>query len=249
MGWVYLDDRFPEHPKVLAAGDEAAWLFVCGVAYTNRGAGDGMIPKNAVGRLTGLRKPMQLAARLVDVGLWHDKDDCYAIHDYGFWNAQAMARRAKARNAANARWSKPSDAPSNAQALREHPPSNATAMQYPKPQAPSVSVLPETHTGIDERPPDSDQPPAKPLTAEAQALADRWLGVLAKPSPYDRCEAEQWVPHLLEYVDSHVIDEAIGRAAEQQPPPRKTSYLVAACRAAVAPWGITIPDLPKDRAR
>lgn len=79
MGWVYLDDRFPEHPKVEAAGDEAAWLFVCGLAYVNRNNTGGIIPKLVVGRLTDLARVERPALRLVKVGLWKDQGDYYEV--------------------------------------------------------------------------------------------------------------------------------------------------------------------------
>lgn len=82
MTWVKLDDGFANHPKVVAAGDEAAWLYIAGLCYASAQLTDGQIPKPIIARLTGLRRPDLLAARLVDVGLWHNHTDHYTIHDY-----------------------------------------------------------------------------------------------------------------------------------------------------------------------
>ncbi len=104
MGWMYLDDKFPEHPKVEAAGGPAAWLYICGLAYARRNDTQGVIPKNRVARLTDARRPLELALRLVEVALWHDTGDAYEINDYGMWNAKAEKRSAQAKAAAQKRW-------------------------------------------------------------------------------------------------------------------------------------------------
>jgi hypothetical protein len=82
MPWVRLDEGFPEHPKVVAAGGDAAWLHVCALAYCNRMETDGIIPDGMIGRLCDRKRPLQLARRLVDVGLWHAVNGGYEIHDY-----------------------------------------------------------------------------------------------------------------------------------------------------------------------
>lgn len=84
MGWVKLDDGFPEHPKVERAGDHAAWLYVCGLAYCSRTLSDGFIPKGRLKHLCGLPRLPKLAAVLVDVGLWDELgDEGWQVHDYG----------------------------------------------------------------------------------------------------------------------------------------------------------------------
>ena len=82
MTWVKLDDQFSEHPKVLAAGPAAMWLFVCGLCYCGRQLTDGRIPKSMLPRLADVKNPTRLAARLVEVGLWHDEDDDFLVHDF-----------------------------------------------------------------------------------------------------------------------------------------------------------------------
>jgi hypothetical protein len=82
MSWFKLDDHFPDHPKILAAGGDAAWLWVCGGCYCARHLTDGLIPKAAVPRLSDRRNPMKLAQRLVEVGLWIDRGDHFGMHDY-----------------------------------------------------------------------------------------------------------------------------------------------------------------------
>ena len=123
MAWVYLDENFPDHPKVVAAGDEAAWLFVTGLAWCKRQGAEGRIPVGIVPRLTGLPDPAELAGRLVDAGLWHlEGDSCYVVNDWGDWNRSQESRSEAGRKAAKARWEKKrqTDASRNANASESH---------------------------------------------------------------------------------------------------------------------------------
>lgn len=143
MAWVYLDDHFPDHPKIALAGGDAAWLFVCGLAYTRRNELGGRIPKPQVPRLSDRRKPLDLAAKLVKVGLWEDvDDDFYLVHDYDDWNRPEESRKAAARKAARVRWDKERNANADADALLTHANGNASghADQCPTPHpSPLVS--------------------------------------------------------------------------------------------------------------
>lgn len=82
MTWVKLDDSFPNHPKVLAAGENAAWLYVCGLCYCSQHLTDGFIPAAALSRLTSLSGVRKLAQRLVEVGLWLSAPGGWHVHDY-----------------------------------------------------------------------------------------------------------------------------------------------------------------------
>jgi hypothetical protein len=111
MTWVKLDDGFPDHPKIDAAGPEAAWLYVAGLCWCSRQLTDGTIAKTRVARLTSLRNPTKAAAALVQVGLWVDEGDVFAVNDYHDYNptkdavVERRARREKAsRKAHHDRW-------------------------------------------------------------------------------------------------------------------------------------------------
>lgn len=91
--YVRLNDGLPEHRKIVAAGGDAAWLYICSLAYASRNLTDGIIPQAVVARLSDRKQPAKLAAKLTSVGLWHvtghNCDRCpqpdvgtYAIHDY-----------------------------------------------------------------------------------------------------------------------------------------------------------------------
>ena len=121
MAFVYLDDKFPRHPKVMSAmmlNPLAPWLFVCGLAYCREHLNGGQIPRIVIPTLTPGYKP-QMAAALTTVALWETSgDDWVQIHDYEFWNQseddQREARSAKARRAAEARWSNRNGVEANA---------------------------------------------------------------------------------------------------------------------------------------
>lgn len=91
--YVKVHDGLPDHPKVIEAGGEAGWLYVCGLAYASRQLTDGVLPRRLVRRLTDGSNPEASASALVRVGLWHEGEhncptcpvapaDAYVIHDY-----------------------------------------------------------------------------------------------------------------------------------------------------------------------
>lgn len=83
MPYVQLDDQIAQHPKVLRAGAEAAWLWACAIAYCNRQLTDGYVPTEALATMGAFRTPVRkLATTLVSVGLFDQVDAGYRIHDY-----------------------------------------------------------------------------------------------------------------------------------------------------------------------
>jgi hypothetical protein len=84
MTWVRLDDQFPDHTKVIAAGPAAAWLYVTALCYCNRMLTDGFVPGNQVPRL--VPNASKLVDRLLTAGLWRkasrDGVDGYEVHDF-----------------------------------------------------------------------------------------------------------------------------------------------------------------------
>jgi hypothetical protein len=100
MAWIRLDDGFADHPKVLAAGVEAAWLYVCGLCYASRQLTDGFIPAPKIRQLVTTREADALAERLVVVGLWERVEGGYAVHDY--LDYQTSAATVKAERNGNA---------------------------------------------------------------------------------------------------------------------------------------------------
>jgi hypothetical protein len=117
VAWVYLDDHFDEHPKVLLAREahrDAPWLFVAGLCYCRRGNTDGLIIAPQIPRLiTGYSPKAALA--LMDAVLWDEAEDgAVTVHDYSEWNRSSEAKSASARNAAQVRWAREREAARNA---------------------------------------------------------------------------------------------------------------------------------------
>ena len=84
MAYIKLDDRFPDHPKIVQAGPDAAYLYVCGLCYCNRYLTDGYIPEAIVPRLTSYADEQikQLVSRLLDARLWHVSSNALAHNGY-----------------------------------------------------------------------------------------------------------------------------------------------------------------------
>jgi hypothetical protein len=95
MTWVYLDDGFPEHAKIIAAGPAGGWLWVCAVAFCNRRVTGGRVPAAMIPRLTALPRAMRLAEQLVEVGLFDRDGSDYRVHDYETWQSAAAKQAAE----------------------------------------------------------------------------------------------------------------------------------------------------------
>lgn len=122
MAWIKIDDQFSDHPKVIAAGPLAAWLYICGLTYCGRYLTDGLIPQRQLRKLADVDNAEELAARLIEVGLWDEVEDGFLVHDFLDYNpcrAEVIATRearaeagrrgglAKARAVAKQKPSKP----------------------------------------------------------------------------------------------------------------------------------------------
>lgn len=96
-----IDVGLREHPKILQAGDEAAWLFVSAILWSKEHDTDGLIPEYVVPRLTGIKQPHRAVRKLVDAGLLEVLEDgSYFVHDYLEHQESSEERRSK-RHAAS----------------------------------------------------------------------------------------------------------------------------------------------------
>lgn len=101
MTWARFEDTFTSHPKVLKAGGDAAWLFVCAVIHCNRHLTDGVVDRAIVPALSDRKRPLELAARLEAVGLFDPHPDGWTVHDYHEYQAsraKVEAQRSAARD-------------------------------------------------------------------------------------------------------------------------------------------------------
>lgn len=102
--WVRIDDKFPQHPKIAAAGPLAIAMQVAGLCYCNRELTDGFIPRSIArtlldwqieredGRLFTVAITSGMVGDdlscqwvidlLVEVGMWEEVAGGFRIHDY-----------------------------------------------------------------------------------------------------------------------------------------------------------------------
>jgi hypothetical protein len=97
VAWLKVDDNAPHHKKMLAAGDVACWLWICGLAYCQRHMTDGLITPEAVPFL-GCKGWKAAVSKLVASGLWVEEGTGYRVHDFLHWNDSAEVRRQKIRD-------------------------------------------------------------------------------------------------------------------------------------------------------
>lgn len=128
MAWANLDDGFPDHPKVIAAGALCELLQIRAICYCTRYLTDGFIPAQAVTLLLtgfaelGIVDDGRLApalsadwpARMVAAGLWHRRKSGYLLHDFLDWNRSKKEvktlreqKRQAGQKGAKSRWNKP----------------------------------------------------------------------------------------------------------------------------------------------
>jgi len=94
MSWALIDDGISNHPKFLAAGPAASWLWLCGVTYCRRHHTNGHVPFAALGTL-GVTSPRPLLRNLLKVGLWHDTEGGWLINDYEEFYQDEVGDKAK----------------------------------------------------------------------------------------------------------------------------------------------------------
>lgn len=158
--YVKVHDGLPDHPKIIEAGGEAGWLYICGLAYASRQLTDGVIPVRLVPRLTDGSKPEASASALVRVGLWHEGAhscercpqggaDTYVIHDYLVHQRSAaeVADLSAKRSAAGQRGGKRSGESRRASSTRE---ANREASASAKPKQAASKTEAETETETEE---------------------------------------------------------------------------------------------------
>jgi hypothetical protein len=77
--WFRVDDTFPHHAKVMAAGNAAVGLWVRAGAWSMQQLTDGFIPTHVARSLGSAAE----ARRLVDAGLWLLVEGGYSFHQWG----------------------------------------------------------------------------------------------------------------------------------------------------------------------
>lgn len=87
MPWFKVDDTFPHHAKVLAAGNAAVGLWTRAGAWSMQQLTDGFVPSHVVRTMGSTAE----ARRLVSAGLWTNVDGGYQFHE---WDQRQPSRDA-----------------------------------------------------------------------------------------------------------------------------------------------------------
>jgi hypothetical protein len=100
MPWFKVDDLFPDHPKVLALGDDAPDAIACWLlsgTWSARHLTDGRVPRSVLKTMPMTAADADRAANaLVRVGLWEpDGDDAWRIHDWADYQPTRAAVEAR----------------------------------------------------------------------------------------------------------------------------------------------------------
>ena len=201
MSWLRIDDTFYDHPKIVAAGPLAVALHVFAMTYASRHGTDGFVPASMLPwlvRFDGIQLTLGLeprgpampvdvqaiAARLVEIGLWHPADaPCarcrprtrrsahpraagYLIHDFLEYNptsAEVDERRADNRERQR-RWRAAHRGPDGRFTSDRHGEPNALLT----PPRPDPSRPRTTYVGT------SPLTPDKELKVTVRAVVDEW---------------------------------------------------------------------------
>lgn len=110
LPWVRLDTQWPSNPKFLMLVEDKQWravaVYMAGLGYSGAHGTKGFLPAVCLPQIHGTKRE---AAVLVDVRLWIPVQGGWDINGWEEFQPEtddAEARRAKAKKAAAARWSR-----------------------------------------------------------------------------------------------------------------------------------------------
>jgi len=106
MAWLRIESNFPNHRKVLAAGQQLGrgavgrviGVWTIGACYAVAHLTDGLVPAIVLEDTRYDRHPREVIAAMVDQGLLHVVDGGYQLHDFNDYNPSADAVKEKRRN-------------------------------------------------------------------------------------------------------------------------------------------------------
>lgn len=250
MTWVRIDDGFFRNRKVVGLSNNAKILFIAGLCDANDQLTDGFIDKAAAKALTrALSVTGKAVTELVEAGLWHKSEAGYEIHDYLEYQtpaSQVRAERAKAKERMQRVRARRRSGGSSGEQHPEHVGmfgrSSPSPNPSPNPNPTDVVTIPDNSRGAAPEPgmatsSNGDQPPDT-----VEQLATRLASVCTgKRRATVHRRARQVVGWALEHLDERLVDECIGRAAEQQPPPVMPDYAAVVIEQRAGEAGIRIP--------
>jgi hypothetical protein len=171
--WIKLHDNLWENPKIIAAGEDAALLYVQGLSYCSRNLTDGRILTAALRNLTAKKEARTLARVLVREGLWIETANGWEVHDYlqhQRSREQVEREREKARIRAAA-----------SRGVRTNSGRTSAART-------GTVRVPETETETETDNPTPTPPPPEIVTQ--QDLPSKWRGPIRPCDVIDPCQVE-----------------------------------------------------------
>lgn len=216
--YVKVHDGLPDHPKIIEAGGEAGWLYICGLAYASRQLTDGVIPKRLVPRLTDGSKPEASASALLRVGLWHEGEhdcprcpsapaDAYVIHDYTEHqrSASEVADLRAKRSAAGQKGGRRSGQSRRAASGREAN-AEASAKQTLKQNRSKTEAETETETEEEKRYTRTPSEPADaPLRHDVERVCKHLAAVIEKGGSKKPAVTKKWRNDIRLLIDKDGI--------------------------------------------
>jgi hypothetical protein len=91
VAWLKIDEKIRSHRKLVeavkAAGGDAGWFWLCGLAYAREQSTDGFLADSILDTVApGLKGWKKAPAALVAANLWARVEGGYQIRDYFDWN-------------------------------------------------------------------------------------------------------------------------------------------------------------------
>lgn len=96
MTYLRLDDKMPEHPKVVRLSDKAFRIHIQGLCYCQRNLTDGIVPRSI-----GEGWSRKGVAELLQRGLWIERGEDFEIDQFLEWNdSKASVKQKRAKDSA-----------------------------------------------------------------------------------------------------------------------------------------------------
>ena len=188
MSWFKVDDSFPQHRKVLRIPRRhrmaCIGLWISGAAWCSRHLSDGWLDKFLIDELGGSD---DLAALLIDVGLWEDKGEHVLFHNWSdFQTTRAQVEEKKEKDAERKRKSREvfDKKRARSQTSDHAETENVTTESAPSPsgqERPSENVTrveTETHT-------ETPTPTHTETPTETEVSTKKHLVIADAPTPFD----------------------------------------------------------------
>lgn len=249
-----MDHDFFLHRKVERLSKDAKLVFIAGLAHCSRELSDGFISAGAALRtiLAAVDAKPRAVNELVDAGLWHKEGDGFVVHDYHDYQPPAEQVRKQRRDHAERmrRWRNKRDGPSDA---------SRDASTSPSRDASRDGVSDAGCDGVSDTARDAFNSNSNNLSLSTVTNDGRWNGcgeekleakdpfvervvTAVGDSPKVRRDATAAVHHWRSYLDSRLIDEAIGRAEHADQRPRSVAYFDTTVQRTALSRGVRPPE-------